>query len=200
MMAWTFKNAERGQIRRWMGATGSLSARLAGSGQVFSVQVLQQGRQSLGLDEARALGLPGRCVGYTREVVLRVDGVAVVFARSVTQHVHSLGPWRAVRGLGSRPLADVLFKRSGIARTPLAFTRIKPSTRLGRDVASAWQRATSQGVTVRTLPARRSVFTRRGAPLLVMEIFAAQPEPWCWPCSRSISKSKQPFLPKNEAP
>lgn len=200
MMAWTFKNDQRGLVRRWVGATGSLSARLAGAGQVFSVQVLQQGRQQLGQDEARALGLPGPCVGYMREVVLLVDGVAVVFARSVTQHAHSLGSWRSIRGLGSRPLADVLFKRPGIARTPLAFSRIKPSTRLGRDVASAWQRATSQALMVRTLPARRSVFTRRGAPLLVMEIFAARHEPWCWPCLRSISKSKQLFLPKNEAP
>lgn len=196
MMGWTFKNSERGQIRRWVGASGSLSAHLAGagSGSGFAVQVLKQGRQQLGLDEARALGLPGPRAGYMREVVLRVDGVAVVFARSVTLHAHSQGPWRSIRGLGVRPLADVLFRRTGISRSPMAFTRVKPSSRLSRDVASAWQKATGQPAAVRALPARRSVFTRCRAPLLVMEIFAAHPEPWCWPCS--TSSAKPTFLPK----
>ena len=185
MNAWTIKNRQRGQVRRWVGATGSLSARLAGAGEVFSVQVLNQGRQKLGFEEARALGLPGRQSGYVREVVLRVDGVAVVFARSVTPHTPSLGPWRAIRGLGARPLADVLFKRKGIERSPLAFLNIKPSSSLSRHVARGWQMAADSPLPVRVLPARRSVFTRRGAPLLVMEIFAAHPEPWCWPCSTS---------------
>ena len=194
-MDWRTRNRERGQVRRWVGASGSLSAHLAGAGGSFGVQVLRQGRQALGLDEARALGLPGRCAGYMREVILRVNGEAVVFARSVTRHAHSLGAWRSVRGLGSRPLADVLFKRAGISRSPLAFTRVKPSRRLNRDVARAWQQATGQPAAVRALPARRSVFTRRSAPLLVMEIFAAHPEPWCWPCSTS---SAQRFLPKKK--
>ena len=196
MTAWTYKTSERGQTRRWVGASGSLSAHLAGAGSSggFAVQVLKQGRQQLGLDEAHALGLPGPRAGYMREVVLRVDGVAVVFARSVTLHAHSQGPWRSIRGLGARPLADVLFRRSGISRSPLAFTRVKPSSRLSRNVARVWQHATGQPVAVRALPARRSVFTRCRAPLLVMEIFAAHPEPWCWSCSTS---SAQPtFLPK----
>jgi chorismate--pyruvate lyase len=182
MMTWNPKTAYRGQEKRWLGASGSLSARLAAAGQVFSVQVLKQGRQALGRDEARALGLPGRSAGYMREVVLSVDGVAVVFARSVTSHAHSLGAWRAIRGLGTRPLADVLFKRAGISRSPLAFARIKPATRLRQQVARGWQLATDGPVAARALPARRSVFTRRSAPLLVMEVFAAHPEPWCWPC------------------
>jgi chorismate--pyruvate lyase len=174
----------RGAVRRWLGACGSLSARLAGAGRIFSVQVLDQGRQRLWPDEARALGLPGIRPGYVREVVLRVDGVAVVFARSVTAHAQSLGPWRSVRGLGTRPLAEVLFKRSGIARTPLEFARPKPVSQLRRYVARAWQDVTGEGPGPRVLPARRSLFTRCGAPLLVMEVFAAQRAPWCWPTGR----------------
>jgi chorismate--pyruvate lyase len=174
-MRWKQNNSDRGQMRRWLGAGGSLSAHLASAGQVFSVQVLKQGRQKLHRDEACALGLLGPAPGYVREVVLRVDGVAVVFARSVTPHASSLGPWRAIRGLGTRPLADILFKRTGlgIARTPLAFTHAKPASPLRRHVAKAWHLATGQPVAARALPARRSVFTRRGAPLLVMEVFAA---------------------------
>jgi chorismate--pyruvate lyase len=46
-MPWTTRNLYRGQVRRWLGASGSLSARLAGAGQKFSVQVLAQGPQAL---------------------------------------------------------------------------------------------------------------------------------------------------------
>lgn len=183
-MVWTTRAIYRGPVRRWLGATGSLSARLARAGQNFSVQVLDQGRQKLCLEEARALGLRGLQPGYVREVVLRVDGVAVVFARSVTAHAQSLGPWRSIRGLGTRPLADVLFKRSGIARAPLEFARLKPASALRRDVARAWRYATGETLAARALPARRSVFLRRGAPLLVMEVFAADQVPWCWPTER----------------
>ena len=185
-MQWTTQNTYRGQIRRWVGAAGSLSAHLAGAGQVFSVQVLNQGPKKLSRDEAQALGLLGQAHGYVREVVLRVDGVAVVFARSVTPHAASLGSWRAIRGLGTRPLADILFKRSGsgIARTPLAFARLKLASPLQAHVARAWQAATGQPMATQALPARRSVFTRRSAPLLVMEVFADQQVPWCWPRSK----------------
>lgn len=184
MMPWTTRNMHRGDVRRWVGASGSLSARLAGAGQTFRVQVLDQGRQRLCLDEARAIGLPGRRPGYVREVVLRVDDVPVVFARSVTMHAQSLGSWRSIRGLGTRPLADVLFKRLGLARMPLEFARLKPASHLRRYVAQAWQHATGEVVAARALPARRSVFTRCGASLLVMEVFAAGRAPWCWPTVR----------------
>lgn len=175
----------RGDVRRWLGAGGSLSARLAGAGQKFSVQVLAQGRQRLYPEEARTLGLPASRPGYVREVVLRVDDVAVVFARSVTAHAPSLGPWRSIRGLGTRPLADVLFKRAGsLARTPLEFARLPPANPVRRHAARAWKQATGEAVAARALPARRSVFTRRAAPLLVMEVFAAGREPWCWSTAR----------------
>ncbi len=195
-MRWTTRNMYRGDVRRWLGASGSLSARLAGAGQKFSVQVLAQGRQRLHPEEARALGLPGGQSGYVREVLLRVDGIAVVFARSVTAHAHSLGPWRSIRGLGTRPLADVLFKRMGLARTPLEFCKLKPASRVRRHAARAWQQATGEVVAARSLPARRSVFTRRGAPLLVMEVFADGRLPWCWPAGHQADWTLPVFKEK----
>ncbi len=194
-MRWTTRNAFRGALRCWVGASGSLSARLAGAGQTFSVQVLGQGRRRLLGDEARVLGLHGGGAGYVREVVLRVDGVPVVFARSVTPHVQSLGPWRSIRGLGTRPLADVLFKRLKLARTPLEFSRLKLVSPVRGHAAKAWQHATGEAV-ARALPARRSVFTRRGAPLLVMEVFAAKCVPWCWPTVPKPKAGKLQFSRK----
>jgi chorismate lyase len=186
MKQWTQGNRYRGTVRRWVGAPGSLSARLAAAGSAFSVQVLRQGRQSLYPDEARALGLAGVGAGYVREVILRVDGVAVVFARSATLLPQSLGPWRSLRGLGTRPLADVLFRRSGIARSPLQFAHLAPVGPMRKHAARAWQQATGATLAGRSGPARRSVFTRRDAPLLVMELFAAQRQPWCWPIARPV--------------
>lgn len=175
----------RGSIGRWLGASGSLSARLARAGHTFSVQVLGQGRQGLRSDEARALGLGGIRLGYAREVLLRVDGVPVVFARSVTAHAQSIGPWRSLRGLGSRPLADLLFRHTlGIARTPLEYSRLQPASRAQRQVARAWRKGGSGDLQSRALPARRSAFRHKGASLLVMEVFAAARLPWVWPCGR----------------
>jgi len=178
MTRWRKRNFGRGGLRRWLQAPGSLSARLAATGKSFSVQVLAQGHQPLTVDEARALGHGHQRKGYAREVVLRVDGVPKVFARSVTAHTDSLAAWRSVRGLGTRPLADVLFKRGGITRAPLAFARLTPVSTLKRHVDTQWLRATAAPVQARTLSARRSAFVRRGAALLVMEVFVG-PE-WRW--------------------
>lgn len=184
MMAWTTRNGQRGNRKRWVGAAGSLSARLAGSGQCFGVQVLSQGLQPLHADEAHALGLRRSRAGYVREVLLRVDDVAVVFARSATQHPHSQGPWRSIRGLGTRPLADVLFRQHAVTRSALQFASLHSASPRRREVARAWQGATGAALASRTLPARRSVFMRGAAPLLVMEVFAAAQAPWGWPTTK----------------
>lgn len=181
MNGWTAQNSWRRPQRAWLGAGGSLTAWLAGTGQTFSVQVLRQGRQGLRPAEWRALNLPAGRPGYVREVLLRLNGEAVVYARSVTTQAASLGPWRSLRGLGTRPLAEVLFNRRPAARTPLAFTRLKPGSPLQRDVMRAWRRSACTAGKPGALPARRSVFTRAGAPLLVMEVFAAPHTPWGWP-------------------
>lgn len=180
-MGWQTFTPARGSVRRWLQASGSLSARLAATGESFGVQVLAQGRQPLTRDESRALGQAGQRMGYAREVLLRVDGQALVFARSVTAHADSLGAWRSVRGLGSRPLADVLFKRAGILRAPLAYSQLQRQSPLQRHVAKSWLAATGQELAPQALPARRSVFTRHGAALLVMEVFAAPACCWRWP-------------------
>ena len=184
MNRWTVRNSLRQPERAWLGAGGSLTAWLVATGRAFSVEVLQQGRQCLRPNESRALKSPSGRPGYVREVLLRLDGDAVVFARSVTTHAASRGPWRSLRGLATRPLADVLFSRMPAARAPLEFAQLKPASPLQRDVVKTWRR--SAGVPVRSgaLPARRSVFKRAGAPLLVMEVFAAPDAPWDLPRPR----------------
>ena len=197
MKPWTSRNFVHGPLRRWLQACGSLSARLAATGDVFSVQVLRQGREALTSDEAQALGVHVGRAGYAREVLLRVDGRALVFARSVTTHADSLAAWRSVRGLGTRPLADVLFKRSGIARGPLRYSQLAPTAVLHRRVSQHLRLShspTPQDSLPRSLSARRSVFERRGAPLLVMEVFIASGSAWRAP-SRVHSHAQERFNP-----
>jgi chorismate--pyruvate lyase len=190
MNVWLTRPTVQGPMRRWLTVSGSLSARLAATGKIFSVQVLRQGREPLSRDEVQALGLKVPCAGYVREVLLRVDGRPVVFARSVTAHQNTVAAWRAVRGLGNRPLADVLFKRSGIKRQPLTFHRLARHSRLQVHVAKSWATAVGSTVPHRALNARRSVFVRRGAALLVMEVFIAQATRW--PGSAASEIATQP--------
>jgi chorismate--pyruvate lyase len=190
-MGWKNSSSKRGGLGRWLVATGSLSARLVSYGQAFGVQVLAQGRQPLTLDEARVLGVQGQRMGYAREVVLRVDGQPLVFARSVTAHTASNGAWLSVRGLGSRPLADVLFRRSGISRQALAFTDIKRQSPLQRHVDKSWQVSTGKKLALGALSARRSVFMNQGAALMVMEVFAAPAGQWKWPDNAPLNSSKR---------
>lgn len=194
MNRWTARNPLRHPERAWVGARGSLTAWLVATGRVFSVEVLQQGRQRLHRSESQALNLRVGCAGYAREVMLRLDGEAVVFARSVTAQVASKGPWRSLRGLGTRPLAEILFSHLPVTRSPLAFSRLKPASPLQRDVVKSWRRVTGASVRAGALPARRSVFKRAGAPLLVMEVFAAPSLPWGLPspCRRRGATDRLP--------
>ena len=158
-------------LRAWLQSDGSLSRRLARAFGRFEVQVLKQGSAPARPDELRLLRQAGRsrlsvqrC--HVREVVLRCDGQALVYARTVLPAVQSVMTWRALRGLGSRPLADLLFglraahgQRLGSGRmAPLRATRLRE--RLGWTQNPLWY--------------RRSVFIRRGMPLLLTEWFAPQ--------------------------
>ncbi|MCH8178313.1 MAG: chorismate lyase [Proteobacteria bacterium] len=173
-------------LRRWLAAPGSLTARLRLHGTV-SVQVLAQGRMRLLPQERQALG--GQAA-HVREVLLRIDGRAAIWARSVTPLSAVKGPWAAIQGLGKRPLAELLFSHRQVLRGPLMASHLAPASPLQRRMAQAWRRhagapSDAQGPApgCDALPrwARHSVFWHRGQPLQVLEAFA----PWlaplpCW--------------------
>ena len=148
-------------LRQWLIAPGSLSRRLAALGTCVEVQTLHQGPRRLQRT---------RCWG--REVLLRVDGVALVWARSVAARPALNGPWRALRGLGSRPLADLLFRDPRVQRTPLRRERLAPHGPLACRLARQWRQANGVAPPHGMVCARSSVFHRRGAPLRVMDVFA----------------------------
>lgn len=156
-------------LRAWLLSDGSLSRQLAQTFGGFRVQLLNQGTAPATAEELHVLRQHGtgssrwpRC--HVREVVLWGDGQPLVHARSVLPAVQAKLTWRAVRGLGQRPLADLLFglraahcdRLGGWYASPLQARRL--GSRLGWSAHPLW--------------CRRSVFTRRGVPLLVTEWFA----------------------------
>jgi chorismate lyase len=158
-------------LLRWLDAPGSLSRRLAAMGERFEVQTLRQGVAPLLPGEARDIRSAGRrCL--VREVVLRVDGVPLVWARTVVQAHAVRGPWRALAGLGSRPLADLLFCDKNVRRSALRREVFSRGTGWRRCADEAWHSAAGAPWPTPQLTGRSSVFTRRGARLRVFEAFS----------------------------
>ncbi|HEY4295564.1 MAG TPA: chorismate lyase [Paraburkholderia sp.] len=147
----------------WLTRGGSLTAHLRALGAV-AVRVTREGVALPWADETAALGLAPRAPVWVREVVLSVDGVPFVAAHSVTPRAASVGVWQATRRLRTRPLAELLYSDSSVARSSLVSRRVSarhPLYRLAaRDV---------DGMPPHALVARRSVFERHGAPLMVTE-------------------------------
>ena len=168
-------------LRHWLAAPGSLTARLRLLGEV-TVEVLSQGRQTLWPQERAALGCRQ---GHVREVVLRINGRPAVWARSSTPLTAVKGPWRAIKGLGTRPLAELLFEHGQVRREPLIAQRLAQQGPQRRHLARQWACIAWDGEWLADKAAeddapgwsRRSVFRYRGHPLQVLECFA----PWVTP-------------------
>lgn len=159
------------RAQAWLTAPGSLTARLRAHGHV-DVVVLFQGSRRLWPIESRDLRQPN---GHVREVILRIDGRPAVWARSTTPHRALRGPWKALLGLGCRPLAELLFQRRHVCRDPLQSHHPKRHSLAMSHLQTQWQPFAPHDRPGQTpLWARSSVFWRSGQPLRVLEVFA----PW----------------------
>jgi chorismate lyase len=163
--------ATRDSLRDWLRAPGSLSRRLARLGERFEVQVLRQGVAPFRALERAALGLPPRGLTVVREVILRVDGEPLVWARSAVHQRATTGPWRALKGLGTRPLAHLLYDDHRISRSELQPRRLSRHGHTRRHAGRQWLAATGRAPSPQMLWSRNSVFSRSGAELRVMELF-----------------------------
>jgi chorismate--pyruvate lyase len=157
-------NAEPGTAHTWLRATGSLTACLQQTGPT-TVELLRQGLYRPHPDERRLLHLPAGRVAPVREVVLRVAGRVAVFAHTVANRA----ALKLLRRAGRRALATVLFTDPQVMAGPLFFRQLDARHPLHR-AAAPWY----EGVTPRRLSARRALFSRGAARLLVTEVFL----PW----------------------
>lgn len=162
---WRARPATHSVLRAWLCTPGSLTQRLKVHSHSFNVIRLRQAHARPFPDEVAPLSLvPGR-LALVREVVLRDASTPLVYAHSVAP-LHSLkGAWRALAGLGNRPLGEALFADPSVVRAPLSFRQLDARHPLYRQMARR----------LPTLPARlwarRSLFSREGVPLLVTEVF-----------------------------
>lgn len=173
--------ASRSGLRDWLRAPGSLSRRLAALGQRYEVQVLRQEVAPLRGPERAALGLPRRGCTVVREVILRVDGQPLVWARSALHASALAGPWKALKGLGAKPLGHLLYADQRVARSELQPRRLARHGHTRRQMQKQWLAATGTEASPQMLWSRNSVFRRCGAQLRVMELFApalAGHKPW----------------------
>lgn len=166
--------ASRDSLRAWLYAPGSLSQRLALLGERFEVELLSQRTAPLRRQELLTLGLPRRGCTVVREVILRVDGEPLVWARSALHQSALAGPWRALKGLGVRPLAHLLYTDRRVQRSELQPRRLTRYGHTRRQVQRQWLAATGTAASAQMLWSRNSVFSRCGAQLRVMELFAPQ--------------------------
>jgi len=154
-------------VAAWLTAPGSLTARLIAHSRAFRVQRLHQHTALCLADEARAIGMarPGRVL--EREVLLRCDGTAVVFAHTVVPLSNSASDWPLFGGLGERSLGSTLFYDPRVRRGQLEFARLRAGHPLVQRAALALADASPDPIYY----ARRCLYRRHQGSLLVTEVF-----------------------------
>jgi len=157
-------------VKRWLSRPGALTAGLRALG-TFRLRVLAEYAQGVPPDEAHGMGLrPGAPV-WVREIIMSIDGVDAVMARSLTPLTASHSVWQGMRRLRTRPLADMLYHDSGIRRSAFACSRVGRGIALHKPACAAGAAGAADCGGRSLLWARRSVFWREGQPLLVAECF-----------------------------
>ena len=184
------------QQKYWLFRPGALTAGLRRLGHV-ELRVVAEHTDGLTTSEAWMLQRQARNPVWVREIIMSIDGVDSVFARSFTPLQAAHGLWQGMRRLRTRPLADMLYNDPQITRSNFFARRLTPQQPMYRSIKRTL--ASQHGPLVaiprgadgkspetggprslypdaQRLLARCSVFWRSGQPLLVAECFL--PEFW----------------------
>ena len=160
--------AQPKNMNGWLRESASLTARLQQYG-VTKVRRVRQMRAVPNRDERWFLGVSRRDRAnlsvMVREVVLEVNGVPWVFAHTLA----NAPAVRLLRRAGRNALAVVLFTDPQVFAGPLHFRRTDLRHPLRR-AAQKWCDDSPAGASS-ALMARRALFTRGAARLLVTEVF-----------------------------
>ena len=109
--------------------------------------------------EAQRLGLAPNALAWVRCVELRCQGQARIHARTVIPHWSPANPWAEVQSLGRQPLGELLFSLPDLKRSAFEWAQWPSPQNPGQPQALA----------------RRCVFERAEAPLLLIEVFLYLP-------------------------
>ena len=180
----------------WLFRPGALTAGLRRLGHV-ELRVVAEHTDGLRASEAWMLRREIRSPVWVREIIMSIDGVDSVFARSFTPLQAAHGLWQGMRRLRTRPLADMLYNDPQITRSGFFARRLNAQQPMYRSIRRVLANESAQTASVqgrrasedepaicsgrpcpdaRRLLARCSVFWRCGQPLLVAECFL--PEFW----------------------
>lgn len=153
-------------FRDWVVETGSLTARMRWHcPEAFRLRPLAQGWRRPALEEAWRLGLQRERVAWTREVALCCEDQSWILARTVIPVPSLHGGNDVLRGLGARPLGELLFRGGGSGRDPLEVARLRRGDWLAQHLQSM------TGHSLAGCWCRRRVHYLRGRPLMVTEVF-----------------------------
>jgi len=148
----------------WLVDTGSLTARLKQHCQTFTVEILAEGHYQLSDDEKIRLNLTDN-LGFVREVLLKLDGVPWVFARSVIPLNTLTAPGGELEQLGNRSLGSVLFSAPDMQRSEIEIAEFHSHSKV-YSLSHLFSSAPKA-----SLFGRRSCFLLGGQSLLVSEVF-----------------------------
>ncbi len=146
-------------LSSWLTERGSLTARLRDTWGEVSVEVIEEGLSAPLPHEAERLGMPIGDVAWVRCVWLRTQGRARLHARTVIPQWGRYNPWAQVQRLGSQPLGELLFRLPDLLRGEFEWCGDADWPAPDPDVVrTPWL-------------ARRCLFQREAAPLLLTEVF-----------------------------
>ena len=161
----------RGALGKLLGTRGSLTAALRQHG-TTTVTVLRQRPARAHRDEVRLLDPRPQFRLMVREVVLHVDGQPWVFAHTLA----NLPAQRLLRRAGRRPLATVLFTDPKEIASGLHYRRLPAGQALSKGASAVSPAPMTEGNPSGAwgLAARRALFVRGPARLVVTEVFLSQ--------------------------
>ena len=155
----TIEQVSRGTIPKsilpWLTTSHSITAKLRQAGQL-RVEVLSDDWQAPSPRERLRLGLKNREIARVRTVILYVNEIPVVYARSIIPARSLRGTWRYLPYLDNRPLGGYVYKSKRLRRSSTEVVKLPAGLILNCE-DSLW--------------ARRSVFIEYGPGILVNEAF-----------------------------
>jgi chorismate--pyruvate lyase len=142
----------------WLLERGSLTQRLREHWGDASVQLLDEGLSTPLPHETQRLGLAPDAQAWVRCVLLVCSRQPRVYARTVIPDWTPHNPWAQVQRLGQQPLGELLFRLPDLQRSAFEW-----------NANANWGHL--HGMQAAQPLARRCVFERAAAPLLLTEVF-----------------------------
>lgn len=148
----------------WLYEAGSITQRLRDYyGPYVKVQVLNNQWQRPFISESQLFKVPSSRYMLTREVLLSVDDIPLVLARTLMPLATIRSAHRNLSHLGTRPLGEVIFSYPKLERLELQISQVH---------VRQWCKTICQQAQINhALWGRRTIYAIHRHPLLVSEFF-----------------------------